>query len=113
MVKQSHVPDRADIIWINLDPAKVHEQKGFRPVLVLTPKIYNAKTGLLLACPITSHAKNYQFEVPCKVSKVEGVILTNHIRSFDWQARHTKHITVAPASVMEAVEERLLALIKS
>ena len=113
MVKQGYVPDRGDVIWIDLEPAKGREQKGSRPALVISPKSYNSKVRLLLACPITSHTKGYPFEVTCKFSGIEGVILADQVRSMDWDVRRVKRIATAPASVTNEVEQRLLALIKS
>ena len=80
-----YVPERGDIVWINLNPQAGHEQAGHRPVLVLSPKAYNAKVGLMLCYPITSQAKGYLFEVEysrrsagirgraCRSGKVSGL----------------------------------------
>jgi len=50
--------DAGDFVWLTFDP-----QAGRRPALVLTPKTYNAKSGLALACPVTNQIKGYPFEV--------------------------------------------------
>ena len=41
-----YVPEDADIVWLEFDPQAGHEQKGYRPALVLSPAAYNGKTGL-------------------------------------------------------------------
>jgi mRNA-degrading endonuclease toxin of MazEF toxin-antitoxin module len=48
MVK-SYVPARGDIVWLDFNSQAGHEQAGHRPALVISPKIYNEKSGLLLA----------------------------------------------------------------
>jgi mRNA interferase MazF len=48
------VPDRGDVVWIDMHPQAGHEQRGRRPAVVLSPAVYNAKVGLALLCPITS-----------------------------------------------------------
>ena len=58
-MKAIFVPDAGDFVWLTFDPQAGREQAGWRPALVLSPKIYNAKTGLVLACPITNQAKGY------------------------------------------------------
>ena len=59
-----YIPDAGDVIWLTFDPQAGREQAGGRrPVLVLSRKIYNAKSGLALACPVTNQAKGYPFEV--------------------------------------------------
>jgi mRNA interferase MazF len=107
----AYVPDGGDIIKIDLDPRMGHEQGGWRPALVLSPKIYNAKTGLAVVVPITDRAKGYPFEVqlPAQI-KTTGVVLADAIKNVDWRARNAKYET-ARVEVMKAVQERLLALL--
>src|SRR5216117_3659434 len=89
--KTAYVPDRGDIIWLELDPQSGREQAGRRPCLVLSPALYNGKTGLAILCPITNQAKSYPFEVPLSDGiTTTGVILADHIKSLDWQVRKAK-----------------------
>jgi mRNA interferase MazF len=62
-VTPGYVPQRGDLLWLSFDPQAGHEQAGRRPAFVLSPESYNRKTGLLLACPVTSKVKGYPFEV--------------------------------------------------
>jgi mRNA interferase MazF len=55
--------DAGDLIWIDLDPTRGHEQSGHRPAIVLTARLYNVRSGLCIICPITSRARGYPFEV--------------------------------------------------
>jgi mRNA interferase MazF len=87
----SFIPDRGDVVWINLDPQAGHEQAGVRPVLVLSPSAYNGRVGLMVCCPITTRSKGYPFEVLIKDNlKVSGVILADQVKSLDWKARGAK-----------------------
>ncbi len=108
----AYVPDAGDIIKIDLDPRTGHEQGGWRPALVLSPKSYNAKTGLAVVVPITNQAKGYPFEVqfPARM-KTTGVVLADSIKNVDWRARNSKYTETAPAEIMKAVRERLVALL--
>ncbi|TGK12134.1 endoribonuclease MazF [Leptospira fletcheri] len=93
MVKKAkYTPARGDIVWLNFTPQTGHEQRGRRPVLVLSPKEYNSKTGLAIFCPITSRTKGYPFEVRVKSKKIDGVILSDQIKNLDWAARETEFI---------------------
>src|SRR2546429_2500250 len=51
-------PDAGDIVWISFDPQTGHEQAGHRPAVVLSPAAYNAKTSLMVCCPMTTQIKN-------------------------------------------------------
>jgi len=102
----NYTPARGDIIWINFDPQKGKEITKVRPALVISPEKYNHKTGLLLCMPITSKSKNYPFELAINISKIQGVVLCDQVRSFDWQARQVKKIaTVSKDQILFALEK--------
>ena len=111
MVAKPFVPDRGDLVWVGFNPTKGREQAKTRPALVVSPKAYNQKTGLSLMCPITSAQKGYPFEVEVKEKQVSGVILSDHVRSLDWQARNVRFIARANASVLSQVQRKLLLLL--
>jgi mRNA interferase MazF len=107
-----YVPDRGDLIWLSFDPQAGREQAGRRPALVLTPAAYNGRTRLAMACPITNQVKGYPFEVHLPSGlPVSGVVLADHLRSIDWQARRADPIGAAPASVVDEVLGRLSPLL--
>ena len=106
-------PDRADVVWIELSPHSGHEQRGRRPALVLSPKAYNAKTGLAIFCPITSQVKGYPFEVRIPDGfPVEGVILADHVKSLDWRARRAKLLAQLPGPLVREVLAKLGVLLE-
>ena len=91
MVKRDYVPDRGDLVWLTFDPQAGREQAGRRPALVLSPTIYNERSGLAVVCPVTRRSKGYPFEVPLPVEqKVSGVVLADHLKSADWRARRAE-----------------------
>jgi mRNA interferase MazF len=112
MVEKPYSPDRGDIAWINLDPTLGREQQKRRPALILTPKSYNLKTSLALIVPITSKVKGYSFEValPSDLS-IQGVILSDQIRSIDWRSRDARYIMTAPISLINSVRAKQKALL--
>jgi mRNA interferase MazF len=107
-----YVPKRGDLVWLSFDPQAGHEQPGRRPAFVLSPELYNRKTGLFLACPITTKAKGYPFEVPLPDNDiVTGVILADQIKSLDWKARRAEFAAAASADIVEEVVGKALTLI--
>ncbi len=108
-----YVPKRGDIVWLNLTPQSGREQAGRRPVLVLSPKSYNQKVGLALICPVTNQAKGYAFEVAIpRGLRVKGVILSDHVKSADWQTRNIEFICRVNELVIEEVVEKIETLLK-
>lgn len=44
---------RGDVFWVDLHPGHGHEQHGSRPVLVLSNDLFNERSGIVIAIPIT------------------------------------------------------------
>lgn len=109
---EGYVPERGDVVWLNFTPQAGHEQAGRRPALVLSPARYNGKTGLMLCCPITRRVKGYPFEVALDdPAGVRGVILSDQVKSLDWQARQAERQGRLPPEVTERALARLRALL--
>ena len=107
-----YVPDRGDLIWLDLEPQSGREQKGLRPALVLSPKSYNQKTSLAILCPITNKEKGYPFEVKLTQNvPVTGVILSDQIKSLDWKSRNAKFICKLDVDFIDEVLAKIKALI--
>ena len=85
----TQAPAQGEIIWIDFDPQSGHEQSGRRPALVISKTTYNQRIGRAFVCPITSKVKGYPFEVPIQTKSVKGVVLSDHFKNLDWQARGT------------------------
>lgn len=112
MVTSAYVPEAGDFVWLTFDPQAGREQAGRRPALVLSPRIYNARAGLALVCPITNQAKGYPFEVDVPTGHgVTGVILADHLKSTDWKARHVEKLGQCPADTVDEVRARLAPLL--
>jgi mRNA interferase MazF len=110
--RQAAAPDQADVVWLNPDPQAGHEQAGHRPALVLSPKAYNAATGLMLCCVVTSQIKGYPFEVALVgVKGVSGVVLADQVHSFDWEARQAQKAGRAADDVLLDVLAKVKVLL--
>ncbi|MEA2574754.1 MAG: mRNA interferase MazF [Chloroflexia bacterium] len=108
-----YVPERGHVVWLDFDPQAGHEQAGRRPALVLSPRVFNERTGLFLVCPITNRAPRYQFEVqvPQNVG-VTGVILSAHVKSLDWRVRRADYICEMPRQTVAETLGRVSALLR-
>ena len=99
---------------VDLDPTAGHEQKGMRPALVLSNRVFNA-LGVVLVAPITQgddFARHAGFAAPLSGSGAEtqGVALVNQVRMLDLEARRAKRIESAPDVVVEDALARLRAI---
>jgi mRNA interferase MazF len=111
--KSKYVPRRGDVIKLDFDPQKGHEQAGRRPALVLSPTDYNRTVGLVVVCPITNEKKGYPWEVEIPDNPfVSGVVLADQVKSLDWRQRHAEFVcTPEEEALLVDVVEKAIALI--
>ena len=61
---------RGDIVWADLNPRKGHEQAGLRPVLILSPEVFNDRSGTVIAMALTSQTPKAGFPLTMEVTSV-------------------------------------------
>ncbi len=81
------VPDRGDVVWVQFDPTRGHEQVGRRPALVISSRLYNSRSSLVVVCAMTGKRKRWTFTVPVKFRGRNAMVLVDQIRSIDREAR--------------------------
>jgi mRNA interferase MazF len=111
MATRSYVPESGDVVWLEFDPQAGHEQAGHRPALVISPALYNSKSGLMVCCPMTSRIKGHPFEVIATVDGVQSAILSDQVKSLDWRIRNAKKKAVLSDEVLAHVRAKIKALL--
>jgi len=105
-----YVPESGDVVWLQFDPQAGHEQAGHRPALVLSASSYNARSGLMLCCPVTTRIKGYPFEVELG-GEPRSVVLADQVRSVDWVARKARYRTKVSSGELDEVKAKARALV--
>ena len=104
---------RGDIYLESLDPIAGREQRGSRPVLVVSATEFNLATKLPIVCPITSGgdvARRIGFAVAITGIKTTGVIRCDQPRVLDLSARQARKVDTLPAPLMDDVLARLIPI---
>ena len=87
------VPERAEIIFIQYNPAIGEEMPDDHPMLVVSTKAFAERTGLVVGFPMTHserHADN-PFAIAATGAKgAIGYLLTHQPKSFDWRERNAR-----------------------
>jgi mRNA interferase MazF len=110
------VPDRRDMIWIDFNPQTGQEMKNEHPMLVLSPKAFNERTGIVIGLPMTHAPSNETNPFAVKFATAKGevcYVLTHQPKSFDWRIRGArphpwKHV---PVPLFEAACDSLNGII--
>jgi len=107
--------NRGDIYEVELDPVLGKEQKGKRPVLIISPTAFNKKTDVPIVVPITNgggYARENSFSVSLMGIgiKTTGIVLCHQPRSLDIKERKGRKIESAPASIIEEVLAQIAPL---
>lgn len=106
-----------DILEIDADSAVGHEQRGRRPVLVVSVDALHSAIGLAMVCAITTHggrstgARN-DLEVPIPPGMAAtGVVLPHQLRTIDTKARNATRLCAVPRATLQSVRSRLKVLL--
>jgi len=103
---------RGEIWLVGLDPTQGHEQKGRRPVLIVSPEPFNRVTKVPVVLPIASggsFARTAGFAVPLAGAgtKTAGVVRCDQPRALDIGARGGRKLENVPDAVMDEVLARV------
>jgi len=104
-------------IWLaDLDPVKGSEQKGFRPVVIISGNMLNKYLPIVIACPLTSKIKAYKGNVILEPNEINGLsekseVLTFHIRSIS-QERLSKKIGKITKAELTQLKQTLNDILK-
>jgi mRNA interferase ChpB len=104
---------RGDVYLVSLDPTAGHEQRGSRPVLVVSPTEFNEASRLPVICPITNggdFARRLGFAVSLVGTKTTGVVRCDQPRVLDIAARNGRKVDTLPAPIMDEVLARVALL---
>ena len=107
--------NRGEIWLVKLDPAEGHEQRGTRPVLIVSPGAFNRVTRVPVVLPITSGGKFARmagFAVPLAEAetKTTGVIRCDQPRALDLSARRARRLERVPDGIMDEVLARVMPI---
>jgi len=94
MVKQG------DIIKLDFDPTKGHEQAGYRPALVVSNVSFSRASNMYLVCPITNTDRDNPLHVQLDGLITTGFVMCDQIRAIDTQARNYKIVETVDNDIL-------------
>jgi mRNA interferase ChpB len=108
--------ERGDIYLVSLDPTSGHEQRGLRPVVIVSPGAFNRLTRTPIVLPITtggSFARVAGFAISLTGAGTDttGVIRCDQPRAMDIAARRGRKIEAVPQEIVEEALAKLAAIL--
>lgn len=106
---------RGDIYFVSLDPTAGHEQRGMRPVLVVSPTSFNRLTRTPVVVPITTggnFARTAGFAVALSGTRTTGVVRCDQPRALDLAARNGRRVEAVPSDVLDDVLAKLATILQ-
>lgn len=106
---------RGEIWLVNLDPTSGHEQRGRRPVFIVSPEAFNRVTKVPVVLPITtggSFARTAGFAVSLSGAGTQttGVVRCDQPRALDLTARGGKRLESAPDAIVDEVMAKVTVI---
>ncbi len=103
---------RGEIWLVSLDPTAGHEQKGRRPVLIVSPEAFNRVTKVPIVVLITSggnFARTAGFAVSLAGvgTKTSGIVRCDQPRALDLATRGGKKLESVPDAITDEVLAKL------
>jgi mRNA-degrading endonuclease toxin of MazEF toxin-antitoxin module len=107
--------ERGDIYLVSLDPTQGHEQRGRRPVLVVSPGAFNRLTRVPIVLPITSggsfaHTAGFAVSLTGAGTRTMGVVRCDQPRALDLGARGGRRLESVPEAIIDEVLAKLAPL---
>jgi mRNA interferase ChpB len=108
--------ERGDVYLVSLDPTSGHEQRGKRPVLVVSPLAFNRLTKTPIVLPITrggNFARTAGFAVSLDGAgtKTSGVVRCDQPRALDLGSRNARRLESVPRAILDDVMAKLATIL--
>ncbi|MCP4144578.1 MAG: mRNA-degrading endonuclease [bacterium] len=99
-----YVPEKGDFVIASFTPQSGHEQRGRRPAIVVSNKLFNKATGMTIVCPVTNAERYSPFHVPVvDAVSLSGKIMVEQVKSIDFKSRKMQFVEKATSEVLDEV----------
>jgi mRNA interferase MazF len=103
---------KGNIIKLDFNPVKGHEQAGFRPAVVVSGNAFNENSSVVIVCPITNANNKYPLHVPLDDrTNTTGFVMADQIRTVCVNARNAKYIEDLPEDILDRVSSFIKKII--
>ena len=99
---------RGEIYWADLEPTRGNEQRGLRPVLVLSHDVFNSRSGTVIAMALTSQPQRAGFPLTLELDTSslpkKSWVKISQIRTLSTERIKNKVGSVSGEELAQAIE---------
>ena len=109
--------ERGDIYLVSLDPTSGHEQRGTRPVLIVSPGNFNRLTKTPVVLPITTggnfaRTAGFAVSLGSAGTNTTGVVRCDQPRAIDLGSRNARKLESVPPAIVDEVLAKLATILE-
>jgi mRNA interferase MazF len=104
------VPTQGDIVTLNADPRKGHEQRGYRPYICLSHKLISDYANIAIFAPISNTARKYPLYVPLEKTQTTGSVLLDQLVAIDYNARNFQYVETVPMDYLHSLLAKVVLI---
>jgi mRNA interferase MazF len=101
----AYFPKQGDIIKMDFNPTKGHEQQGRRPAVIVSNASYNKfARGVAIVCPITNANRGIPLQPGLdNRTTTRGVVMTDQVKALDLTERNAEFVETMPMDILTEV----------
>ena len=105
-----------DIVKVNLNPVKGHEEGNYRPVVIINRDEYPLPGGINIILPITTHGNNLDKVRPGEIvldnrTETKGAVMCYQPRTLDLSDRDARVVEHLPDDILKDCVDTLMQFI--
>ena len=100
-----YMAKQGDIVNMDFNPTRGHEQQGRRPAVVVSNASYHQfAQGIAIVCPIANTDKGIPLRPKLDGrTKTTGVVMTDQVKALDLTMRHAEFVERLPKDILAEV----------
>jgi mRNA interferase MazF len=83
---------QCDIFWADLEPTTGQEQRGLRPVVIISGNTLNKKLKIRIVCPLSSQVKNLKGCIVLKKDNIKNLDVNSEVLPFQVRSIATSRL---------------------
>lgn len=104
---------QGNIIKLNFDPVKGHEQSGFRPAVVVSGNAFNRISSNVFVCPITNTDRKYPAHIALdNRTAITGFVMCDQIRTISPSQRQAFYVEDLPEDILSEALDVLKSILE-